>query len=175
MGLADRINAVRTPLVSTGTAVDPGHRRGPSHRVADPFADVKASVHEALLENLGPRLYDPRMDQAELEQQVRMQLQTVLELEETPLSSTDRSQITQDIADDILGHGPLEPLLRDPDITEIMVNGPDSIYVERAGQIHPVAARFSSDAHLRRTIDKIVGRVGPAGRRGQPHGRRPAA
>ncbi len=160
MGLADRINAVRTPLVSNGTAVDPGHRRGPSHRVADPFADVKASVHEALLENLGPRLYDPRMDQAELEQQVRMQLQTVLELEETPLSSTDRSQITQDIADDILGHGPLEPLLRDPDITEIMVNGPDSIYVERAGQIHPVAARFTSDAHLRRTIDKIVGRVG---------------
>jgi pilus assembly protein CpaF len=165
MGLADRINAVRTSpagAVATADFGKVGPQRPGSSRahVADPFAHVKASVHQALLESLGPRLYDPRMEQSELEQQVRQSLQAVLELEETPLSSTDRTRISQDVTDEILGHGPIEPFLRDPAVTEIMVNGPGSIYVERAGRIFPVNARFTNDAHLRRTIDKIVGRVG---------------
>ena len=84
----------------------------------------------------------------------------MLELEETPLSTSDRTKIAQEVADEILGHGPLEPFLRDPDVTEIMVNGPEQIYVERFGRIFPVDASFASDVHLRRTIDKIVGRVG---------------
>lgn len=126
----------------------------------DPFAMVKASVHQALLDSLGPQLYDPHLEQSDLELKVRQSLQTVLDAENTPLSAGDRTRIAQEVADEILGHGPIEPLLRDPEVTEIMVNGPDCIYIERAGRIHPVETRFSSDAHLRRTIDKIVGRVG---------------
>jgi pilus assembly protein CpaF len=162
MGLADRIDAVRssTQLVTAENGHPGTSRPRRARSGSDPFADVKASVHQALLEQMGPRLYDPKMEQAELEQQVRQQLHAVLELEQTPLSATDRTQISQDIADDILGHGPLEPFLRDPEVTEIMVNGPSSIFVEREGRLHPVAATFSGDAHLRRTIDKIVGRVG---------------
>ena len=91
---------------------------------------------------------------------MRHSLQAVIDAEETPLSLADRTQIAQEVADEILGHGPLEPLLRDSEVTEIMVNGADSIYVERAGKIHAVTTTFSSEAHLRRTIDKIVGRVG---------------
>ncbi|MFZ5869250.1 MAG: CpaF family protein [Actinomycetota bacterium] len=174
MSLADRLNAARASSVPvppsqagpanghhSGTP-ETAHKRGvpASERPRDPFAQVKASVHQALLESLGPRLYDPRMEQSELEQQVRQTLQTVLELEETPLSATDRTRIAQEVADEILGHGPLEPYLRDADVTEVMVNGPDQIYVERAGKIYEVDGRFTSDAHLRRTIDKIVGRVG---------------
>ncbi|HLV57518.1 MAG TPA: CpaF family protein, partial [Natronosporangium sp.] len=64
------------------------------------------------------------------------------------------------ILDEILGHGPIEPLLRDPEVTEIMVNSWDRIYVERYGRIHPVDAAFMDEAHLRRVIDKIVSRVG---------------
>jgi pilus assembly protein CpaF len=126
----------------------------------DPFQTVKRTVHQALVDNLGRKLYDAKMTQGELEQQVRLTLQNVLEHEETPLSSHDRTRIAQEIADDILGYGPLEPFLRDPDITEVMVNGPDQIYVEVGGRLHPVHARFNDDGHLRRTIDKIVGRVG---------------
>jgi len=126
----------------------------------DPFAGVKRSVHQTLIENLGPTLYDPHMTQADLEQKVKQTLQTVLEHEETPLSNSDRVRLAQEIADDILGYGPLEPLLRDPDITEVMVNGPDQIYVERRGQISLIPARFGDETHLRRTIDKIVARVG---------------
>ena len=79
------------------------------------------------------------------------------------------------ILDEILGHGPIEPLLRDPEVTEIMVNAWDRIYVERFGHIHPVDAAFMDEAHLRRVIDKIVVPGGPAGRRVQPDGRRPPA
>ena len=121
---------------------------------------VKESVHAALLESLGPQLYDPHLEQSDLEQRVRTSLQSVLEAEDTPLSSADRSRIAQEVTDEILGHGPLEPLLRDPEVTEIMVNGPHQIFIERNGKIHAVAASFTSEAHLRRTIDKIVGRVG---------------
>ena len=154
MSLADRLDQARRgqePATSQAvTYVTP----------PDPFAQVKESVHRALIESLGPQLYDPHLLQSDLEQRVRLTLQTVLEAENTPLSTSDRTRISQDVADEILGHGPLEPLLRDPEITEIMVNGPHRIYVERAGKLFRVAAGFTSEAHLRRTIDKIVGRVG---------------
>ena len=156
MSLAERLDqARRGPERSTATD-------GPiaANRAPDPFAAVKESVHAAMLESLGPQLYDPHLEQSDLEQRVRASLQSVLEAENTPLSSADRSRIAQDVADEILGHGPLESLLRDPEVTEIMVNGPHQIFVERNGRIHPVAASFTSEAHLRRTIDKIVGRVG---------------
>jgi pilus assembly protein CpaF len=155
MNLSQRMEQARRPLI---VATAPGQRE--SSRARDPFSAVKASVHQALLDSLGPKLYDPRLEQSELEQRVRQTLQGVLEVEEAPLSSSDRARVAQEVADEILGHGPLEPLLRDPNVTEIMVNGADNIYVERAGRIHPVDTSFSSDVHLRRTIDKIVGRVG---------------
>jgi pilus assembly protein CpaF len=136
---------------------------GVSRRVArqsDPFATVKRSVHEALLEVLGPKLYDAHLDQPELELQVTQTLQAVLQRDETPLTVADRTRIAQEVADEILGHGPLEPYLRDPEVSEIMVNGYDQIYVEREGRLYPVAAAFTDESHLRRTIDKIVARVG---------------
>jgi pilus assembly protein CpaF len=160
MNLAERLDQARQPLPAQSAAdQEPGSHRG-TRRPADPFAELKASVHQSLLETLGPKLYDPRIEAGELEQRVRQTLQTVLETEQTPLSSSDRTRIAQEIADDILGHGPLEPYLRDPEVTEIMVNGPDQVYVERAGHIQLTGASFTSDAHLRRTIDKVVGRVG---------------
>jgi len=129
-------------------------------RVVDPFEGLKRRVHGALLENLGPQLYDARTTPAELEQKVRLALQEVLAQDQTPLTVPDRARVAQEIADDILGYGPIEPYLRDPDITEIMVNGFDQIYVERGGRIYPVDGHFNDEAHLRRTIDKIVGQVG---------------
>ena len=80
----------------------------------------------------------------------------------------DRARIAQEIADDILGYGPIEPFLRDPDITEVMVNGPDDICIERSGKLQQVDGRFNDEAHLRRTIDKIVGQGRPPRRRVQP-------
>jgi pilus assembly protein CpaF len=117
-------------------------------------------VHQTLLDNLGPKLYDSRLTQSELEQKVRQTLQEVLAQEETPLTVADRAKIAQEIADDILGYGPLEPFLRDSDVTEVMVNGYDSIFLEKSGRLTHVKAQFADEAHLRRTIDKIVSRIG---------------
>jgi pilus assembly protein CpaF len=162
--LADRLDAARRAQVYAvhdhAPAFDIEREQRRNRRGVDPFAHVKDRVHQALVDSLGPRLYDPHLAESELASQVRMTLQEVIDSEQTPLSLADRTRIAQDVSDDILGHGPLEPFLRDQDVTEIMVNGPDDIYIEREGRIFPVDARFSDDAHLRRTIDKIVSRVG---------------
>ncbi len=156
--LADRLENVRRSAApqSAGQAAASGQ----DAPVDDPLGAVKERVHQELLDILGPRLYDPHLREADLAAQVRQTLQDVIEAEQTPLSLGDRTRISQEVSDEILGHGPIEPLLRDPEVSEIMVNGPDHIFVERAGKIYPVDARFSNDTHLRRVIDKIVARVG---------------
>ena len=163
MSLADRLAAARAsgeqPRQSTQAATSgQQRRRGTARR--DPFAGLKREVHQSLLQTLGPQLYDARLSATDLEKRVRQTLQDVLAGGEVPLTSSDRARLTLEIADDILGYGPIEPLLRDPEVTEIMVNGPDVTYVERGGRLFEVDAHFNDEAHLRRTIDKIVGRVG---------------
>jgi pilus assembly protein CpaF len=163
MSLSDRLAQARldrgTPTPTTSASHEP-RSRAKKPGAADPFADLKRKVHEQLLDTLGPKLYDSRMTESELEQRVRQSLQEVLALEETPLTVADRARVSQEIADDILGYGPLEPFLRDPDISEVMVNTFDTIWIERAGLLHHTDARFTDENHLRRIIDKIVGRVG---------------
>ena len=157
MNLSDRLSQLRVAGAPSLQRTSPPRRTA---RHADPFGPLKRSVHEALMETLGPKLYDAQIDQRELERQVTQTLQWVLQREETPMTTADRTRVAQEVADDILGHGPLEPYLRDPDVSEIMVNGHDQIYVERDGLLFPVEAAFADESHLRRTIDKIVARVG---------------
>jgi pilus assembly protein CpaF len=157
MSLSDRLAQRQVPREAP--RAQPGMPRRAA-RLADPFAAVKRSVHEALLETLGPKLYDAHLDQQELGQLVTQTLQAVLQRDETPMTAADRAGVAQEVADEILGHGPLEPYLRDTEVSEIMVNGHDQIYVERSGRLFPVDAAFTDESHLRRTIEKIVARVG---------------
>jgi len=161
MTLADRLaTAQRSRLPQKPEA--PGGRGAARRRAhpVDPYSEVKRSVHGALVESLGPKLYDAHMTQAELEQKVRQTLQVVLENEDRPLTTADRTRIAAEVADDILGYGPLEPYLRDAEVTEVMVNGASQIYVEVGGLLHLTDGSFNDEIHLRRTIDKIVARVG---------------
>jgi pilus assembly protein CpaF len=161
MSLADRIaRAKRDRSDLAEPVVRPLGAAPRSRRAEDPFAELKRKVNQSLVDNLGPKLYDARMTQSELESRVRQTLQEVLAQEDTPLTVADRARISQEIADDILGYGPLEPFLRDPDITEVMVNTYDTIYVERAGRLFRTEGRFADEGHLRRVIDKIVARIG---------------
>ncbi|MGD2103236.1 MAG: CpaF family protein, partial [Acidimicrobiia bacterium] len=77
-----------------------------------------------------------------------------------PLTSADRRALLNEIASDVLGYGPIDPLLNDPDVTEVMANGPYDIYFEKSGRIAKSDVRFVDETHLRRIIDKIVGQIG---------------
>ncbi len=139
---------------TTGAATGLAARRDP---VLD---ELRQRIHHHLIDELGPILYDKRLSEDELRKRVQDQLQGALAQERTPLTAGDKAQLIQDVSDDILGYGPIDRLLKEEEVTEIMVNGPDSVYVERAGRIEKDAASFVDETHLRRIIDKIVGQVG---------------
>src|SRR5919202_3325904 len=126
----------------------------------DRIVEARTRVQARLVESLGPRLYDSTLSERDLDKLVREKLRDLLEQEQALLSSNERAALISHIVDGVLGYGPLEPLLQDTDVTEIMVNRFDSIYVERGGRLFPSGARFVDDKQLRRTIEKIVARVG---------------
>jgi pilus assembly protein CpaF len=126
----------------------------------DRITEVRVRVQDRLVETLGPKLYDASLSDTELEGLVHQRLRELLDEEEAGLSAQEKLLIVRQIGDSVLGLGPLETFIRDPDITEVMVNGYNSIYVERAGKIYWSGAKFHDEGQLRRTIDKIVAKVG---------------
>ncbi len=130
----------------------------PTHG-ADPFAEVKTRIHMAVISDLGPQLFNVNMDPIALRERVFSDIRVQLNLE-TGISRDDRDRIASEIADDILGHGPLERLLADDSVTEVMVNGPFDVWVERQGRLYETTVRFNDDSHLRRIINKMVAQVG---------------
>jgi pilus assembly protein CpaF len=126
----------------------------------DRTAEVRDQIQARLIEVLGARLYDDAMEDGELRRLVDRRLRELLEEVVTPLSIQEKAQIIQQIGDNILGLGPIEPFIRDPEITEVMVNSHRVVYIERGGKIYRTDVSFRNEEDLRRTIDKIVGRVG---------------
>ncbi len=131
----------------------------PARETIDPFAEIKDRIHLNIIEDLGRQIFNTDVDSAGLKSKVTAEITTRL-AEETGLAREDRTQLATDIADDILGHGPLERLLADDTVTEIMVNGPSDIWIERKGKLLQTSVRFSDESHLRRIINKMVATVG---------------
>src|SRR5215469_3347552 len=125
----------------------------------DPFAELKNRIHFAVIGDLGPQLYNVSMDPDDLRDRVLADVRDQL-AQETGISRDDRQRIALEITDDILGHGPLERLLADESVTEIMVNGPHEIWIERGGRLSPSDVQFNDEWHLRRIINKMVAQVG---------------
>ena len=148
--LSERVAAAR----SSETVPAAGER-------TDALSELRGRLHFKVVEELGPTLYDRQMSDAELRLRVMEMLEWAVEQEQAlPLSAADRRSLLNEIASDVLGYGPIDPLLNDPEITEVMANGPYDIFFERAGRIHKSDVRFVDDVHLRRIIDKIVGQIG---------------
>ncbi len=127
------------------------------HKLLEKLTD---QIHRELVKELGPELYNQSTSLAELKTRTQEKLHQLITEEETTLSESERAKLLEDIAHDVLGYGPLEEFLKDPEVTEIMVNGYDTVYVERFGRIYLTNRRFINEAHLRRIIDKIVAQIG---------------
>jgi pilus assembly protein CpaF len=121
---------------------------------------LKQRARDQLFARLGSRLYDSSLSEAQLNSFVQQELGSVLESERTPLTPQERQRLVGDLANDVLGYGPIQQFLEDATITEVMVNGVEAIYVERDGRLEATEARFVSDEHLRRVIERIVSQVG---------------
>ena len=122
--------------------------------------EIKRDLHKRLVDELSNELDAEEADDVALRLTIESKLHTMLDEETAPLSAADRREIVTDVLNNVLGYGPIQEFLDDPSVTEVMVNNPTSIYVERNGRIHFTEARFLDEAHLRRIIDKIVGQVG---------------
>jgi pilus assembly protein CpaF len=128
---------------------------------SDAMGDLRGRLHFKVVEELGPTLYDRGMSDAELRLRVLEMLEWAVDQEQgLPLTSADRRALLNEIASDVLGYGPIDPLLNDPDVTEVMANGPYDVYYEKNGRILKSDAKYVDETHLRRIIDKIVGQIG---------------
>jgi pilus assembly protein CpaF len=126
----------------------------------DALADLKERAAQQLFERISSRLNDSSLSEERLHAYARSELLQIVTEEQVPLSSGERANLIKEIGADVLGFGPLELLLDDPTVTEIMVNGPDQVYIERDGRLTLSGSRFTSEAQLRRVIERIVSKVG---------------
>jgi pilus assembly protein CpaF len=120
---------------------------------------IKEATHAELLDRLDLSLINT-VDVEQARSQIRDTAFKILSEESAPLSSEARARVVKSIEDEIMGLGPLEPLLQDPTVSDILVNGADQVYVERKGKLELTDITFSSDRHLINTIDRIVSAVG---------------
>ena len=125
----------------------------------DIFAEVKDRVHSALIADLGPQLFNAEVDGQSLRSRITVEIRERV-AQERGLSQADRERLVDEILDDTLGHGPLERMLADDSVTEIMVNGPHDVWIERRGKLYQTTVKFTDEAHLRRIINKIVSQIG---------------
>ncbi len=146
------MNTIAIPPPSTPASMRPQPPR-------QQYLDLKAGVHRKLLNRLNLEAL-AQSDRARAESEIRTLLGELLAEEGTPLSLSERETLFVELLDDVFGLGPLEPLLRDPSISDILVNTHKNVFVERGGVLEKVPANFQDDRHLMRVIDRIVSAVG---------------
>jgi pilus assembly protein CpaF len=131
----------------------------PKPQVRREYLDLRANVHRKLLNRLNLEAL-AQTDRARAENEIRLLLAQLVTEEGTPISLSERELLFSEILDDVFGLGPLEPLLRDPSINDILVNTYKHVFVERAGVLERVHCTFQDDKHLLRIIDRIVSSIG---------------
>jgi pilus assembly protein CpaF len=165
MTLSDRLKAAQSTrphdeLLPTSLSATDARGETDSAAVVDPFANLKRRAQDSLFARLGARLYDSSLEAEQLDVFVVQEVGKVLAAEQIPLTPPERARLVAEIADDVLGYGAIERFLADESVTEVMVNAVDGIYVERAGRLELTDARYLSEDHVRRVIERIVSKVG---------------
>jgi pilus assembly protein CpaF len=159
MALRDRL---RDRLAKTGGEVahSTTKRKSPrAVRAGDSFQDLKTRIHRKLIERLDPDLLE-NVERETLKEQIRPILESLLAEEGVFLSLDDRERLIREINNETFALGPIEPYFHDPDVADILVNGPSQVYIERFGKLELTGTSFKDDAHLLQIIDRIVSRIG---------------
>ena len=149
---------------ATATAASPAKAGNvvPYRKIDDSlrqYLDLKSRLHEELLGRLNLTVLD-KVDRAELRREIGSLVHDFLAAESLPMRADDTERLTDELIDEVMGLGPLEPLLSDPGVADILVNSFRNVYVERYGKLERVPVQFRDERHLMRIIDKIVSRVG---------------
>ncbi len=163
MGLFDRKARGRTtlerrPVPREDTTV-PNEPLDAKDRGHQAYYELKTRIHRQLIDRLDLAKLDA-LPREVVEQQIRRIVEDMLALDETPLSRKERDDLVVEIEHETFGLGPIEPLMQDPAISDILVNGSKEVYVERHGKLEPTRVIFRDDAHLLQVIDRIVSAVG---------------
>ena len=158
---ADPASAVTVPYILPDQGEAGGAERSvaPDLRMADDYIALKVDLHRFLLDKINLSLIE-RTSSADLSAQVRAMVKEYITERSFALNSREIDALVADIADEMLGLGPIEPLLKDDTVSDILINTHRQVYVERAGQLEPTPIRFKDEAHLLRIVNKIVSAVG---------------
>src|SRR5512142_740582 len=146
------------PPVAPTPLTAPSQRLMTTGPVRESFRDVKFRIQNRVIQDLDPKL--DLSNQVEVRRQIEEIFSRVIDEEGLALTRAERVRMLEQITDEIIGLGPLEPLLRDDSISEIMVNGPRQIYIERAGKLELTNVVFQNDDHVMRIIDRIIAPIG---------------
>jgi pilus assembly protein CpaF len=158
MSLQERLNggeSLEDPLALQGRI---GMAR--SDRPLDRFAELRTALHNVCIAKVGPELIGTETDPESIRARVQEVVTEELGRQSERLTAEERAQLVADVIDDVLGYGPIDPFVRDNTVTEIMVNGPHQVFVERGGVIEATQAQFTDEQHMMRVIDRIVSAVG---------------
>lgn len=160
MRLGDRLRSADEQIGKDEAALDALTAQVETEVTTDPISRLKQRVQERLYVRLGGRIADSSMGEAELRQLLLQELSASIDEEEIPLSGAERQRLVDEIGRDVIGYGPIQTFLEDPEVTEVMVLSDKCIYVERAGRLALTEARYLSQEHLRSVIERIVSAVG---------------
>ena len=127
--------------------------------LTDKLLDAKVRLHRRLIEEINLSALD-KVPEEELRRYVQQLVSQYVLVERLPLNTQELGEFVSEFLDEMTGLGPLEPLLKDPSINDILINGHECVYVERAGVLEPLSVRFKDEQHLLRIINKIVSAVG---------------
>ncbi|MBE0630503.1 MAG: CpaF family protein, partial [Burkholderia vietnamiensis] len=155
MSLREQMSLYRTQAPATGAeSAGSGH---PS--VRDAYQKLRREIHLAVLERVELERLS-RLPQEQVRHEISALISRILDEGRMPANDIERRQLAIDVYDEMFGFGPLEALLRDPGVSDILVNTYRQVYVERGGRLELTDVTFYDDAHLMKVIEKIVSRVG---------------
>ncbi len=160
MGLLERIEKQKSPLQQSQAAETAMFSGKIGNSYVDEYSDLKDRIHGEIIDLINHDMFSKGKTEDVKDEYILQSIETLVDENGNTIPRSDRSRLVREIFNNVVGLGPLEPLLADPEITEIMVNGPRNVYVERRGKLELTSTCFKDSGHLMNVLNRIVSSVG---------------